>query len=89
MKEDIEHGVIFLQGVGHKGRDTPFQGGPSQLVEQQSADSMVLEIVSHYESHLSLGAVRCAIVPTHREQLTIEFGHECQSVFIVDAREIL
>ena len=89
MKEDIEHGVIFLQGVRHKGRDTPFHGGPSQLVEQQSADSMVLEIVSHYEGHLSLGAVRCAIVPTHRKQLTIEFGHECQSVFIVDAREIL
>ena len=89
MEEDIEHGVIFLQGVGHKDRDTPFHGGPSQFVEQQSADSMMLEIVSHYESHLSLGGVRCAIVPTHREQLTIEFGHECKSVFIIDAGEIL
>ena len=89
MKEDIEHGLIFLEGVGHKGCDTPFQSGPSQLVEQQSADSMMLEIVSHYESHLSLGAARCAIVPTHREQLTIEFGHECKSVLVVDAGEIL
>jgi hypothetical protein len=89
MKEDIEHCVIFLEGVGHKGGDTPFQGGPNQLVEQQSADSMVLEIVSYYEGHLSLAAARCAIVPTDREQLTIEFGHERQSVFIIDAREIL
>ena len=49
----------------------------------------MLKLVGHHERHFCLGLPGPALETTHRDETTVELGHQGQAIDVVDGREML
>src|ERR1035437_3704788 len=89
VPKDVEHGAVLTKCLGPESCDPSFSGRPSQLVEQQCADPVMLVLVGHYERHLSFRVPWLAVKATYRNYAVVKLGYQCQPIDVVDTSESL
>jgi hypothetical protein len=87
VEEDAQPGVILLKSVGQELGNASVSGRIGQLIKQEGTDPVVLEVIGYHECHLGFVGARMTVESTHCNQLIINFGHQSESVLIVNTRE--
>jgi hypothetical protein len=85
--EDIKHGVVFPQGLGHEPFDAMAACLSGQTLQKETGQTLPVVRVVHYEGHLRLITLWRAIVLGDGDDVVTPESHQGEIVASTQMRE--